>query len=130
MATIYSKYGEADETKKKEMTTKAIELFGTLSEKYPVQQVYATFMRAGLNNKLDDNMKNSLAKADYQKIVELLANKAGRSKGEDTMLKTSYHYLMYHAFLNKNTAGAKDIAEKILAIDPEYKPALEIQKLK
>ena len=130
MANIYSKYGDADPAKKKEMTNKAIEIFGTLAEKYPVQVVYATFMRAGLNNKLDDNMKNSLAKSDYQKVVELLANKADRSKGEDTMLKTSYHYLMYNAFLNKNTAGAKEIAEKILVIDPEYKSALEIQKLK
>ena len=130
MANIYSKYGDADPAKKKEMTNKAIEIFGTLAEKYPVQVVYATFMRAGLNNKLDDNMKNSLAKADYQKVVDLLANKADRTKGEDTMLKTSYHYLMYNAFLNKNTAGAKEIAEKILVIDPEYKSALEILKLK
>ena len=130
MANIYSKYGDSDPAKKKEMTNKAIEIFGTLAEKYPVQVVYATFMRAGLNNKLDDNMKNNLAKADYQKVVDLLANKADRTKGEDTMLKTSYHYLMYNAFLNKNTAGAKEIAEKILVIDPEYKSALEILKLK
>ena len=130
MANIYSKYGDAEPAKKKEMISKAIKLFGTLAEKYPIQVVYATFMRASLNNKLDDNMKNSLAKPDYQKVVELLANKADRSKGEDTMLKTSYHYLMYNAFLNKNNAGAKEIAEKILVIDPEYKPALEIQKLK
>ena len=130
MADIYSKYGDSDPAKKKEMTNKAIEIFGTLAEKYPVQVVYATFMRAGLNNKLDDNMKNNLAKADYQKVVDLLANKADRTKGEDTMLKTSYHYLMYNAFLNKNTAGAKEIAEKILVIDPEYKSALEILKLK
>ena len=130
MANIYSKYGDADPAKKKEMTNKAIEIFGTLAEKYPVQVVYATFMRAGLSNKLDDNMKNNLAKADYQKVVDLLANKTDRTKGEDTMLKTSYHYLMYNAFLNKNTAGAKEIAEKILVIDPEYKSALEILKLK
>ena len=130
MANIYSKYGDADPAKKKEMTNKAIEIFGTLAEKYPIQVVYATFMRAGLSNKLDDNMKNNLAKADYQKVVDLLANKADRTKGEDTMLKTSYHYLMYNAFLNKNTAGAKEIAEKILVIDPEYKSALEILKLK
>ena len=130
MANIYSKYGDSDPAKKKEMTNKAIEIFGTLAEKYPIQEVYATFMRAGLNNKLDDNMKNNLAKADYQKVVDLLANKADRTKGEDTMLKTSYHYLMYNAFLNKNTAGAKEIAEKILVIDPEYKSALEILKLK
>ena len=130
MANIYSKYGDAEPAKKKEMISKAIALFGTLAEKYPIQVVYATFMRAGLNNKLDDNMKNNLAKADYQKVVDLLANKADRTKGEDTMLKTSYHYLMYNAFLNKNTAGAKEIAEKILVIDPEYKSALEILKLK
>ena len=130
MANIYSKYGDAEPAKKKEMISKAIALFGTLAEKYPIQVVYATFMRAGLINKLDGNMKTNLAKADYQKVVDLLANKADRTKGEDTMLKTSYHYLMYNAFLNKNTAGAKEIAEKILVIDPEYKSALEILKLK
>ena len=130
MANIFSKYGDADASKKKEMTTKAADLFGTLAEKYPIQVVYANFMRAGLMNKLDDNMKNNLAKADYQKVIDLLATKADRSKGEDTMLKTSYHYMMFNAFLNKNKALAKEYANKILDIDPEYKPALEIQKLK
>jgi len=130
LATIYSKYGEADATKKAEMMNKAIALYRTLAEKYPIQEVYATFMRAGLNNKLDDNMKQSLAKPDYLKVIELLGNKADRTKGENTMLKTSYHYMMYNSFLNKNTAGAKDYANKILEIDPEYKPALDIKNLK
>ena len=130
MATIYSKYGDADPSKKKEMTTKAADLFATLAEKYPIQVVYANFMRAGLMNKLDDNMKNSLAKADYQKVIELLSAKADRTKGEDTMLKSSYHYMMYNAFLNKNKALAKEYANKILVIDPDYTAAQQIRDLK
>ena len=130
LATIYSKYGDADETKKVEMMNKAIALYRTLAEKYPIQEVYSTFMRAGLNNKLDDNMKNSLAKPDYEKVVQLLAGKADRTKGENTMLKTAYHYLMFNSYINKNVGGAKELADKILEIDPEYKPALEIKNLK
>ena len=130
LATIYSKYGDAIPEKKLEMMNKAIALYRTLAEKYPIQEVYATYMRASLNNKLDDNMKNSLAKPDYLKVIELLGNKADRSKGEDLMLKTSYHYMMFNSYINKNVAGAKDYADKILAIDPEYKPALEIKNLK
>ena len=130
MANIFSKYGDADASKKKEMTTKAADLFGALAEKYPVQVVYANFMRAGLMNKLDDNMKNNLAKADYQKVIDLLSAKADRTKGEDTMLKTSYHYMMFNAFLGKNKALAKEYANKILAIDPDYAPAQQIRDLK
>ena len=84
----------------------------------------------GKFNKLDDNMKNSLAKSDYQKVIELLGDKTDRSKGEDLMLKTSYHYMMFNSYINKKVADAKNYADKILAIDPEYKPALEIKNLK
>ena len=37
---------------------------------------------------------------------------------------------MFGSYLDKNIPGAKEYAEKILAIDPEYKPALDIQGLK
>ena len=130
LANIYSKYGDADPTKKNEYIQKAVELFREAGQKFPIQQVYATYMAASHVNKLDDNMKNSLAKPDYLKVIELLSSKADRTKGEDTMLKTAYHYMMFNSYINKNVAGAKDYAEKILVIDPEYKPALEIKNLK
>ena len=87
-------------------------------------------MAASLNSKLDNDMKKNLAKPGYQKVIELLANKAERTNGENIMLKTSYHYMMFNSYINKNVAAAKDYADKILAIDPEYKQALEIKKLK
>ena len=130
LANIYSKYGDADPAKKAEYVNKAVEIFRNAGVKFPIQQVYATYMAASTINKIDDNMKNSLAKPDYMKVIELLGTKADRTKGEDTMLKTAYHYMMFNSYINKNVAGAKDYADKILAIDPEYKPALEIKNLK
>ena len=130
LANIYSKYGDAVPAKKAEMIQKAVDLFREAGQKFPIQQIYATYMAANNVNKLDDNMKNSLAKPDYLKLIDLLGNKTDRSKGEDTMLKTAYHYMMFNSYINKNVPGAKEYAEKILAIDPEYKPALEIQNLK
>jgi hypothetical protein len=87
-------------------------------------------MRANLNNKLDNNMEKALAKPYYEKLASLLSGRNDRTKGQDTMLKTAYHYLMFNAYINKNVDGAKAFAEKILQIDPEYKAALEIQALK
>ena len=133
LAGIYSKYADetTDAAKKKELLKKADAIYSELITKYPIQEAYATYMRASINNKMDDNMKNSLAKPFYEKVASLLSAKgADRSNGENIMLKTAYHYLMFNSYSNKNVAGAKDFAEKILGIDPEYKPALEIKNLK
>ena len=100
LANIYSKYGDAVPAKKAEMIQKAVDLFREAGQKFPIQQVYATYMAANNVNKLDDNMKNSLAKPDYLKLIELLGNKTDRSKGEDTMLKTAYHYMMFNSYIN------------------------------
>lgn len=133
LAGIYSKYADetADAAKKKELLKKADAIYSELITKYPIQEAYATYMRASINNKMDDNMKNSLAKPFYEKVASLLSAKgADRSNGENIMLKTAYHYLMFNSYINKNVAGSKDFADKILEIDPEYKPALEIKNLK
>ena len=109
---------------------KAADVFSTIGEKFPVQKAYASYKRAELINKTDKDMAGRLAKADYQAVVDLLGDKADRSKSENTMLKYSLHYLMFGSYLDKNIPGAKGFAEKILVIDPEYKPALEIMNLK
>lgn len=132
LANIYTKDGDAsaDPAKKIEMIKKADEVYAQLVQKYPTQEIYSTYMRANLNNKLDKDMEKSLAKPYYEKLASLLAGKSDRTKGQDTMLKTAYHYLMFNAYINKNIDGAKAFAEKILQIDPEYNAALQIQALK
>ena len=131
LAKIYSKYADADEARKPELIAKAIEAYKTMGEKFPVQQIYAAYQCATMNNKLDKNAEKGLAKADFQSVVDMLGTKADRDKSEDTMLKYSYHYLMTYAFLyGKNKPLAKEYAEKILAIDPDYAPAIQIRDLK
>ena len=131
VAKIYSKYADENEARKAELISKAIEAYRAMGEKFPIQRTYAAYQCATMNNKLDKSGEKGLAKPDYQKVVELLESKADRSKGEDIMLKYSYHYLMSNAFLfGKNKPLAKEYANKILAIDPDYAPAQQIRDLK
>ena len=132
LADIYSSFAKeaTDAAVQKDLYKKAADVYNTIAEKFPVQKAYASYKRAEVINKTDKDMAGRLAKADYQQVVDLLLNKADRSKSENTMLKYSLHYLMFSAYLDKNIAGAKELAEKILTVDPEYKPALEIQNLK
>jgi len=132
LADVYSSFAkeEADDAAKVALLKKAAEVYATIGEKFPIQQAYASYKRAELINKTDKDMAGRLAKADYQKVVDLLGDKADRSKSENTMLKYSLHYLMFGSYLDKNIPAAKSFAEKILTIDPEYNPALEILKLK
>jgi len=131
LAKIYSKWADNDEARKQELIGKAIEAYRAMGEKYPIQAIYAAYQCATMSNKLDKTGEKGLAKPDYQKVVSLLENKADRDNSENTMLKYSYHYLMSNAFLyGKNKALAKEYADKILAIDPDYAPAQQIKDLK
>ena len=132
LAKIYSKNADAvADAQKPALISKAVDAYRTMGEKFPVQAIYAAYQCASMNNKLDPNMTKSLAKPDYQKVVSLLESKADRDKSENTILKYSLHYLMSNAFLiDKNKSLAKDYAQKILAIDPEYAPAQQIKDLK
>ena len=132
LAKIYSKNADAvTDAQKPALISKAVDAYRTMGEKFPIQAIYAAYQCASMNNKLDPNMTKSLAKPDYQKVVSLLESKADRDKSENTILKYSLHYLMSNAFLiDKNKSLAKDYAEKILAIDPEYGPAQQIKDLK
>ena len=131
LAKIYSKYADADEENRPELIGKAIDAYKAMAEKFPIQSTYAAYQCATMNNKLDKTGEKGLAKPDYQKVIDLLESKADRDNGENTMLKYSYHYMMSNAFIyGKNKALAKEYADKILAIDPEYAPAQQIKELK
>ena len=128
-ANIYIKYAESDENKKSEMIEMAVKIYREMGKKFPNQLVYATYMSASAINKLDNNMEESLAKKDYQKVIDLLSKKKGRTNGEDKMLKTAYHYMMFNSYVHKNIEESKEYARKILEIDPEYEAAYKVLDL-
>jgi len=127
-ADFYSEYRLNEY--KKEMLIKADEVYKNIGQKFPIHEVYATYQRASVNNKLDTNMEKGLAKPYYERIAQLLTGRANKTNGEKIMLKYSLHYLMSYAFLYEgNKAAAKRYASEILAIDPDFAPAVQIRDL-
>lgn len=133
LANLYSKYAEEQEqAKKEELTVKAAEIFRNAGEEFDFQKVYARYKAASTLFSLDRDMKRGLANADYQAIIDHIGNKADRTDSENQMLKTSYNYMMFYN-LNKGKAGiptAKEFANKILEIDPNFESAIKIKELK
>ena len=132
LAKIYSKYAEEVPEKASDLINKAVEIFVNAGVKFPIQEVYSNYMAAATIFKLDKNMEKGLAKPYYQKVIDLVTSKSDRSKAENTMLITSYNYMMYSALQGKkaDVPTAKSYADKILEIDPEFASALKIKALK
>ena len=111
LAEIYSHFADflseyKLEEYRKDVLLKAVDVYHRMGDIFPPQNAYATYRAAEMSNKLD------------------------RTKGDNLMLKTAYHYLMANAFIyGKNKALAKEYANKILSIDPEYAPAQQIRDL-
>ena len=133
LGTLYSKQSDEaeDAAGKEEALLQADGVYKDMYEKFADAAEYATYMRANINSKLDPDSKKGLAKPYYEKLAEMLSSKAEKSKSDISMLTTAWHYLMAYNFLVKNDkATAKEFANKILAINPEYAPAIQIRDIK
>lgn len=122
--------GTEDAAAKAEALKSADDTYREMGEKYTDLLEYATYMRASINSQLDPDLSQGLAKPYYEKLIELIAPKAEKTKGDIQFLTTAYHYMMYSRFLAKDIPGAKEFAGKILEINPEYAPAQQIMELK
>ena len=133
LANLYIKYAENEEAEKKEeLLKKAAEIFRNAGDEFEFQKVFARYQAASTLFSMDKDMKRGLANADYQAIIDLAGNKADRTDGESKMLKTAYNYMMFYN-LNKGKTTiplAKEFADKILELDPNFEPALKIKALK
>jgi len=133
LANLYIKYAENEEAgKKEELINKAADIYRNAGDEFEFQKVFARYQAASTLFSIDKDMKKGLANADYQAIIDLVSNKADRTDGESKMLKTSYNYMMFYN-LNKGKTAiplAKEYAEKILELDPNFEPALKIKALK
>ena len=106
---------------------KADELYGKLAEKYPDAIEYATFWRARVNNAMDNEQKDALAKPHYEKLIELYSTRTELNNADKSRLKESYLYLIsYYARIADDMAKAKECAEKLIQIDPENAVAKQV----
>jgi len=92
--------------------------------------------RGYVNVLLDPSTKRGLAQPYFQKIIELSTSdpKFQQQVSTDPKYKNylvkAYEYMLYYNFQKKDMAGAKDIGQKLLAVDPKNEKAEAILKQK
>ena len=120
-----------DAAAKKEAFMMADAAYADLENKYVDAQEYVNFMRARVNLQLDPEQKQGLAKPYYEKLIELIAPKAEKSKSDITRLTESYRYLIsYYLVANDDKETAKSFATKLKEIDPENEIAKQVLEMK
>ncbi|MDY3847250.1 MAG: tetratricopeptide repeat protein [Prevotella sp.] len=106
---------------------KSDELYGQLAEKYADAVEYATFWRARVNNAMDNDQKNGLAKPYYEKLIELYSSRTELNNSDKSRLKEAYLYLIsYEARIADDMNAAKAHAEKLIQLDPENAVAKQV----
>lgn len=107
---------------KKTAYAKADAIYAELAQKYADNAVYCANKRGTLAFQMPgtDMEKLKLAAPHFETIVNLLADKADRSKAETNILKTAYNYVtVYYVHVADNLDKAKELAAKLLELDPE-----------
>jgi 3-methyladenine DNA glycosylase/8-oxoguanine DNA glycosylase len=120
-----------DAAAKKEAFMMADAAYADLENQYVDAQEYVNFMRARVNLQLDPEQKQGLAKPYYEKLIELIAPKAEKSKSDITRLTESYRCLIsYYLVANDDNETAKSFATKLKEIDPENEIAKQVLEMK
>ena len=105
---------------------KADKIYAELAEKYPTNAAYVANKRATLPFSLPIDQKEQvkLAGPHYATFTSILGAKADRSAGENKMLAAAYATLLYY-YVNciDDMAQGKEVAAKLLELDPENEGA-------
>lgn len=127
----YYKSAKAEGQAKTDDLKKADQLYAELMAKYPDAAEYATFWRARVNNAIDDDQKNGLAKPYYEKLIELYSSRTELNDSDNNRLKECYLYLIsYYARVANDIPSAKNAAGKLLEIDPDNGIAKQVMEIK
>ncbi len=101
-------------------------IYTKLVELYPTNSAVAA-LAAGVKANLDPNSETWLAKPLYEKVIELATADPTKTSKKD--LITSYKYMgSYYAIKEGNLKKGEEYFDKVLAIDPADKQALEVKK--
>ena len=107
---------------KKAAYDKADAIYAGLAEKYPDNAAYVANKRATLpfSLALSQVEQLKLAGPHYLNFTEIMGGKNDRSAGETKMLINAYNAVIaYYVHGINDMAKAKEIAQKVIEIDPE-----------
>jgi hypothetical protein len=131
LAQLYIQYANTLEgDAKTEQFKKADGIYQNMQGKYQDIDDFIAFQRARIGMYMDPESKQELAKPHYEKIIELLGNKTDLEKAEKSRLVEAYRYLIsYWLIVKDDAATAKQVAEKLIKIDPENETAKQVLAL-
>ena len=115
---------DADSVVKMQYLQKADTSFTKVIELSPKSHL-GFFWKARVNALLDPETATGLAKPWYEKVISILETTPDKNKKE---IMESYQYLGYFYYLKKDNEMSKSYWNKILAIDPADKKAIEAIK--
>ena len=133
LGRLYAQHANSleDPDAKMEKLLKADEVYAGLLSKYTDIEDYVAFQRARIGMQMDPESKQELAKPHYEKLVELLGNKADRDNTDKVRLIEAYRYLISYYLINKDDKNtAKEFAAKLQEVDPENETAKQVLELK
>lgn len=132
-ANLHTKHANSleDPAAKEAALMRADAVYEDMMKRFNNNHEYILYKRAGIANKLDPDQTKGLAKVHYQALIDRIAPKAEKDNSDKQILVTAYHYLMAYSLIQeKDTPKAKEYAAKILEINPDYKPAQDVNNLK
>lgn len=113
---------KVDAAERKAAYDKADAAYAALAEKYPDNGAYVANKRAQLpfSLPLSQVEQLKLAGPHYVTFTEILGAKSDRSAGETKMLINAYNAaIAYYAHCVDDMAKAKEVAQKVVQIDPD-----------
>jgi tetratricopeptide (TPR) repeat protein len=93
--------------------------FADLVAKFPDSEEYALFQRGRINNSLDPDMAQGLAKPHFEKLAELITARGDADDTDKQRLEGAYRYLMAYYNAQKDYPNALVNAKKLLDLKPE-----------
>lgn len=109
-----------------ESYAKADTVYMKLVETYPTNSAVVA-LAAGVKANLDPNSETWIAKPLYEKVIELATAEPAKTSKKD--LITAYKYMgSYYAVKEGNMKKGEEYFDKVLALDPSDKQALEVKK--
>lgn len=135
-AGIYNYFSQASSDKPDTAVLHKADRYLARVNKKDSTYIPAYIYRAYLNGLMDKNVTTGLAQPYYQKIIDLSTSNPKFQQQIQTdpkykkYLITSYEYMLYYDFQNNKKPAAKEIATKLLALDPTNEKAEALLKQK
>lgn len=129
LANLHLKYSDTidNQKEKEENLIEADSIYKIIANNNEL----VAYMRANINSKLDPDSQKGLAKPYFEELIKIIESKHEKNEEDLNKLITAYHYLMTYSFLQENDKKrAKEYSSKILEIQPDFSPAIQIKKIK